>query len=51
MNTKGAKKIDAVGNKGNEKRKKPYPPNFSNIPANITEPDVGASACASGSHI
>lgn len=48
--TTGVKKKDAWGNKGKEKRKKPYVPNFNKIPAKITEPDVGASTCASGNH-
>jgi len=48
---KGVKKHDASGNKPNEKRKKPKPPSFSKIPAKITLPAVGASACASGSQI
>jgi hypothetical protein len=38
------KNIVAVGNKVIENLKKPYPPNFNNIPANITDPPVGASA-------
>lgn len=29
----------------------PYPPNFNNTPANITDPAVGASTCASGNHV
>ena len=44
------KKKDAFGNKGRENRIKPYVPNFSNTPASITDPAVGASTCASGSH-
>ena len=31
--------------------KKPKPPNFNKIPANITLPAVGASQWASGNHI
>ena len=42
------KNADAFGNKTNEKRKKPYPPNFNKIPAKSIEPAVGASQCASG---
>src|SRR5260370_36283256 len=30
---------------------KPYVPIFSKTPARITEPAVGASVCASGSHV
>ena len=33
------------------KRSKPYPPNFNNKLAKITEPIVGASTCASGNQI
>ena len=33
------------------KRTKPYAPIFSVIAARITEPPVGASGCASGSHV
>jgi len=36
---------------GKENLRKPYPPIFNRTPAKITEPAVGASACASGSHI
>jgi hypothetical protein len=45
------KNAEASGNKQIEKRKKPNPPNFNRIPANKTEPAVGASQCASGSQI
>ena len=34
-----------------EKRKNPYPPIFSSTPASIIEIAVGASTCASGSHV
>src|SRR5437764_4329049 len=47
----GARSIEACGNMGNEKRRKPYPPIFSRIAARITEPAVGASTCASGSQV
>jgi len=47
----GVKNKVASGNIGKEKRKKPYPPNFNKIPANTTEPAVGASTCASGNQI
>ena len=36
---------------GRLKRRNPYPPIFSVIAARITEPPVGASTCASGSHV
>src|SRR5260370_41689608 len=39
------------GSNGSEKRMKPYVPIFSKTPARITEPAVGASVCASGSHV
>jgi hypothetical protein len=45
------KYAEASGNNPTEYRKKPNPPNFSRIPARITDPDVGASQCASGNHI
>src|SRR6478672_1990492 len=48
---KGARSIEACGNIGSEKRRKPYPPIFSRIAARITEPAVGASTCASGSQV
>src|SRR5665811_2075260 len=34
-----------------QKRIMPYTPILSNTPARITEPAVGASTCASGSHV
>jgi hypothetical protein len=46
----GAKYEDAYGKTGREYRKNPYAPSLSSIPASITEPDVGASTCASGNH-
>src|ERR1700747_625280 len=49
--TSGVKQLDAVGNIGSEKRRKPYPPIFSRMPARITEPAVGASTWASGSQV
>src|SRR5678815_5914385 len=39
------------GSSGSEKRRKPYVPIFSSTLARITEPAVGASVCASGSHV
>ena len=41
----------ASGSMGNEKRRNPYAPNFSNTLASITLPAVGASTCASGNHV
>jgi hypothetical protein len=32
------------------RRRRPYPPSFSKIPAKIIEPETGASTCALGSH-
>src|ERR1700734_2078455 len=43
--------FDVSGSSGSEKRRKPYVPIFSRTPARITEPAVGASVCASGSHV
>ena len=48
---KGVKKIEASGNIDKLNLIKPYPPSFNKIPANITEPSVGASTCASGSQV
>src|ERR1043165_8709598 len=48
---KGVKVWLAAVNIGTEKRRKPYPPIFSRMPARITEPAVGASTCASGSQV
>src|SRR5205085_2939305 len=47
----GAKYDAASGNNGNAKRTSPYVPIFSSTPARMTEPAVGASTCASGSHV
>jgi hypothetical protein len=47
----GVKNLEASGNIGIENLRKPYPPNFNNTPANITDPAVGASTCASGNHV
>ena len=44
------KNEEASENNPIEKRIKPKPPSFKRIPANITDPEVGASACASGYH-
>ena len=41
----------ASGNSGKPSFMKPYVPIFSSTPARITEPVVGASTCASGSHV
>src|ERR1700755_625245 len=51
VNINGAKSCEASGNIGSEKRRKPYPPIFRRIAARITEPAVGASTWASGSHV
>src|SRR5512135_725859 len=42
---------DAPGQIGSENRRNPYVPIFRRTPARITEPAVGASTCASGSHV
>ncbi len=42
---------DADGQIGSENRRKPYVPIFRRTPARMTEPAVGASTCASGSHV
>src|SRR5207342_847529 len=47
----GAKSTAACGNIGIAKRNKPYVPILSRTPASTTEPAVGASVCASGSHV
>src|SRR3954451_11985208 len=41
----------ARGSRGSEKRRKPYVPIFSRTLASTTDPAVGASVCASGSHV
>src|SRR6202051_1519164 len=40
-----------AGKKGSEKRTNPYVPILSKTPARMTDPAVGASVCASGSHV
>src|SRR5215472_7303192 len=47
----GTKCREASGRIGREKRRNPYVPIFSRTAARITEPAVGASVCASGSHV
>src|SRR5438128_695328 len=47
----GTKCLDASGRIGRLKRRKPYVPIFRRTAARITEPAVGASVCASGSHV
>src|SRR4051795_2585942 len=47
----GASDTAARGNIGTENRRNPYVPIFSITPASTTEPAVGASVCASGSHV
>src|SRR5580765_5755231 len=42
---------DALGNRGSEKRRKPYVPILRRTLARITDPAVGASTCASGSQV
>src|ERR1700722_17519358 len=51
VKTSGVNITRACGNIGSEKRRKPYPPIFSRMPARITEPAVGASTWASGSQV
>src|SRR3979409_1318684 len=41
----------SAGSNGSENRMKPYVPIFKRTPARMTEPAVGASVCASGSHV
>src|ERR1700733_163797 len=43
--------ITTSGKKGRANRIKPYVPIFSRTPARMTDPAVGASTCASGSHV
>ena len=43
--------IAAAGNSGTASRRKPNVPSFSMMLARTTEPAVGASTCASGSHV
>ena len=47
----GARSTAACGNIGIANRRKPYVPIFSSTPASTTEPAVGASVWASGSHV
>src|SRR6266702_2793086 len=51
ITTHGTAWIVASGSRGSEKRTKPYVPIFRSTPARITEPAVGASTWASGSHV
>jgi len=48
---KKIKSIETSNNNVNNKRIIAYVPNFSKILANIIEPGVGASTCASGNQI
>src|SRR3972149_10006029 len=41
----------AYGNSGKHNRRMPYVPSFNSTPALLTLPAVGASVCASGSHV
>src|SRR5579862_6415329 len=43
--------LAVLGSSGSEKRRNPYVPIFSSTLARITDPAVGASVCASGSHV
>src|SRR5499433_3799322 len=47
----GANDRDAFGNNPKLKRSRPYVPIFSSTAARMTEPAVGASVWASGSHV
>ena len=47
----GAAFRDASGKSGRQNRIMPYVPIFRSTPARMTEPAVGASTCASGSHV
>src|SRR5919109_2626878 len=47
----GPNVIVASGKSGRQNLKNPYVPIFSSTPARITEPAVGASTWASGSHV
>ena len=47
----GAKSTLASGKRGRQNRRNPYVPIFRSTPARMTEPAVGASTCASGSHV
>ena len=49
--TYGAAFRDASGKSGRQNRIMPYVPIFRSTPARMTEPAVGASTCASGSHV
>lgn len=50
IHTKILKKIVASWKEGKSILKKPYNPIFNSIAANMTEPSVGDSTCASGNH-
>src|ERR671935_2707997 len=47
----GTKLREASGRTGRLKRRNPYVPIFRSTAARITDPAVGASVCASGSHV
>src|SRR5690349_14272919 len=47
----GTKSFVPSGKIGRLNRKNPYVPIFSKTAARITDPAVGASTCASGSHV
>ena len=48
---RGANKRLICGNSGRLNRTSPYVPIFNRTPARRTDPAVGASTCASGSHV
>src|SRR5437773_8485438 len=47
----GTKYFVPSGSMGKLNRRNPYVPIFNSTAARITEPAVGASTCASGSHV
>ncbi len=47
----GVNNLVASGKSGKPNFMKPYVPILSSTPARITDPGVGASTCASGSHV
>ena len=51
MASSGVASRVASGKSGKPSFMKPYVPILSSTPARITEPAVGASTCASGSHV
>src|SRR4030066_1967131 len=51
VNIAGVIAVAASGKRGIENLRKPYAPIFISTAARITLPAVGASVCASGSHV